>query len=488
MQIKQFKAQDMTAALAQIKKEFGPDAVILSARDIRQRKGLLGMPRISGVEVTAAIDLARPQVQGDVRPATVPRDTVEDVVRIGLKKGFMRSLQSGMSVFQKRGEAMTGKQPSDPVRRSAEGERLTGRLTAQGVRPDVASKLGDQMRVLSSAGTAGDRVMGRDGLAGVLAALGLAVETANPVEGDRVTVLAGPTGTGKTTVLAKLAATRRAAGLRVGLITLDQQRIGAVAQLRVYADILGLSLEMAADAGELTAALARLADCDSILIDTPGLSPKSAFQIHALKSTLAVAEPARTLLVLSATTKDEDLDQALERYRILGIDALVFTRLDESLRFGNLINSAVAADLPVAYLCSGVQVPDDLETATAGRLADLLFGPDVSKSARISRSPARPRSKDVQRPVAVAAEREPVPPVCPPESARFVANCNSNIFHRPDCKWTRIIKQDNMVVFRSVEEARAQKFSPCRYCTPVTVEAFRPIRQTIEKQLAGGIR
>lgn len=486
MQIKQFKAQDMTAALAQIKKEFGPDAVILSARDIRQRKGLLGMPRISGVEVTAAIDPARPQVPVAVRPPTVARNTVEDVVRIGLKKGIRRSLQSGMRVFQKRGEDMTGKQRPDPVRHSAEGERLTGRLIAQGVRPEVASKLGDQMRVLSSAGSAGSRATEHDGLAGVLTALGLVVEMANPLQGDRVTVLTGPTGTGKTTVLAKLAVTRIAAGLRVGLITLDQQRIGAVAQLGVYADILGLSLEMAADAAELRVSLARLADCDSILIDTPGLSPKSAFQIHALKSTLAVAEPAQTLLVLSATTKDEDLDQTLERYGILGIDALVFTRLDESLRLGNLINSAMSAALPVAYLCSGVQVPDDLETATAEGLAELLLRPGSSSPARIRRSPVRSRSKTKQPPTAVAGES--APPAGLYETVRFVANGNSNIFHRPDCKWTRIIKPESMVVFRSAAEAMAQRLSPCPYCSPLTDEAIRPVRQPMEKQRAGGTR
>ena len=491
MQIKRFKAQDMTAALAQIKKEFGPDAVILSARDIRRRSRMLGVPRISGVEVTAAIDPERLATGSRDAAGVLPADPVppplagevQDVVRLSASKGLVRSLQTGMNVFRKRGEVMTGKKHPDGGGSPAEGQNLEKRLTACGVTPAVAARVAEQIK-RKKTGDAAEirREAGNGPLARALTALGVSAESQPAVEPSRLTVMVGPTGTGKTTALIKMAAAKIAAGSRVGVITLDQQRIGALAQMRVYADILGFPLEMAADAEELGDALSKLTDCDLIFIDTPGLSPKNAFQIHSLKSTLAaMTARIRTLLVFSATAKDEDLEQALERYRILNPQAMVFTRIDETCRCGNLINLAVSARLPLAYFSDGAQIPDDLQVATADRLAD-LFAPGET-----GRSELRPRAQNRTRAQAAAPKKQPGASPGQEPSVQFVANCNSDIFHRPDCKWTRMIKESNMVVFQSVEEARARKFSPCRYCMPVTVEAFRPISQTQQKRSVGGM-
>lgn len=486
MQIKRFKAQDMTAALAQIKKEFGSDAVILSARDLRRRTGMLGVARVSGVEVTAAIDpassgAAREQrVQGAASPAG-SAGAVQDVVRIGSKGPLMRSLQSGMNVFRKRGETMTGRQRPEPAAETEETRHMARRLTAQGVAPDVVSKLTGNLRPAASTGKA----RRGSGLAGAMEALGLVDVPPGAAETDGIVVLTGPSGTGKTTTAIKMAAARAAQGARVGLITLDQHRIGAVAQLRVFADILRLPLEMAADATELADALERLADRDLIVVDTPGLSPRSAFQIHTLKSTLAALPAGRTLLALSATTKDEDLEEAVARYRGLGVDALVFTRTDESRRLGNVINLAVNTNLPVAYLSDGVRIPEDLRPATAQGLAELLLHPEAAAGAK----PQRTEPRRTQRVNALPTEDAPAAPaVDDGGTPKFVANRNSDIFHRPDCKWTRVIKEENMVVFQSVEEARERRFSPCRYCSPVTVEAFRPISGPFQKKHAGGVR
>jgi flagellar biosynthesis protein FlhF len=472
MQIKRFKAQDMGAALAMIKKEFGPEAVILSARDVRQRSRVLGMPKVCAVEVTAAIDAEAKTGRGGKMAggSTSPAgriDAVQDRVSLKPKKKRMHALRTGMNVFRKKGETMAGK--GTGTKTTTGTLDLHGHLVAQGIPADVAARLADRARSAVPGNTGGDASDWRGGLIRALDLSGVKTDGDTRVPGRRCIALVGPAGTGKTSVLAKLAAT---APGRVGVVTLDQQRIGAMAQLQVYAKIMGWPLEMAADGKELGEALDRFDNQDLVLIDTPGLSPGSAYQIHAVKGMLAVVPNVETHLVVSATTKADDLERVHRCFLPLGIDRLVFTRLDESCSFGNLVHLAMVSGIPVAYLTDGVRVPEDIEPASVGRLADLILTPG---GGRLPKTPEGPASRP----------GTPTPVAPAPEATPFVANRNSDIFHRPDCKWTRMIKKGNRVVFQSVEEARERKFSPCRYCSPITVEAFRPMAHHTPKRRVG---
>lgn len=191
----------------------------------------------------------------------------------------------------------------------------------------------------------------------------------------RVVALVGPTGVGKTTTVAKLAAQYSLFGNQsVGLLTVDTYRIAAVDQLKTYAEIINLPVEVAFSPDEVKSALERLSDRDVVLMDTAGRSQKNDAQMAELRAYLAAAQPDEIHLVLSTTTKQRDLDDCLAQFKGTGYRHLIFTKLDETDAFGAIYNSSQKAKCPITYLTFGQNVPDDIEEASQERLADLLVG------------------------------------------------------------------------------------------------------------------
>ena len=192
--------------------------------------------------------------------------------------------------------------------------------------------------------------------------------------GRRVVALVGPTGVGKTTNLAKLAAlfsvTEHA---KVGLITADTYRVAATDHLRVYANIIGLEMKVVKSPQQATTALAAFADCDLVLMDTAGGSPFNEEQMGDVQAVLEGAGPHETVLLISAATPLEDMRNILERFACLRPTSLLFTKLDETRRYGALLSMAAAAGLPLSYFSIGQNVPDDIALAQAGMVADLAL-------------------------------------------------------------------------------------------------------------------
>jgi flagellar biosynthesis protein FlhF len=180
---------------------------------------------------------------------------------------------------------------------------------------------------------------------------------------------------GKTTTIAKLAANYRLREKRrVGLITVDTYRVAAVEQLRTYADIIDLPMEVVATPREMREAVARLNHLDLVLMDTAGRSPRDEVKIQELKSMLAEATPDEVHLVLSSTAGAKGLVGAAERFAEVGTTALLLTKLDEATSFGHLISLVQQCRLPVSYLTDGQNVPDDIQTAECRQLARLMLG------------------------------------------------------------------------------------------------------------------
>ncbi len=192
--------------------------------------------------------------------------------------------------------------------------------------------------------------------------------------GPTVVALVGPTGVGKTTTLAKLAANMKLReSKRVGLITLDTYRIAAVDQLKTYAEIMDLPLLSVVSPDEMKAAVSRLAGCDLVLIDTAGRSQRNAERIDELRLLMAAAEPDQVHLVLSGTAREDTIREAIDGFRPVGVNRLIFTKLDEALGFGVLLNVLSGIDLRLSYLTAGQSVPDDIEVGTAHRVACLIL-------------------------------------------------------------------------------------------------------------------
>ena len=193
-------------------------------------------------------------------------------------------------------------------------------------------------------------------------------------DSPRILALVGPTGVGKTSTIAKLAVLAVKQRLRVAIITIDTYHIGAVDQLKAYAAIMGLPLSVAETPGELVAAINANSDKQLIFIDTAGCNPRDQKGLLEIKSFLEVHPVIETHLCLSATTRDRELTQIFNRFSILPVSRLLFTKLDESESFGCIINTHLKHKVPLSYFATGQKVPDDLQVASSKKIADLVLG------------------------------------------------------------------------------------------------------------------
>lgn len=187
--------------------------------------------------------------------------------------------------------------------------------------------------------------------------------------------LIGPTGVGKTTTVAKLAATFKLRHRKkVGLITSDTYRIAAVDQLRTYANIIGLPLQVVLTPAEMAQACHALRECDVILIDTAGRSQRDTDKLGELQKFLDAAEPHEVHLVLSSTASEKVLLHEAEAFSNVRADKIILTKLDEAVSFGMLVNVVQKVGKELSFVTTGQEVPDHLEAGRADRLADLVLG------------------------------------------------------------------------------------------------------------------
>lgn len=201
-----------------------------------------------------------------------------------------------------------------------------------------------------------------------------------PATGEKkVVMLVGPTGVGKTTSIAKLAA-RYSYVLekkyKVGLIVLDTYRIGAVEQLMQYARMMKLGVEAVVDPPEFSSALNALRYNDYILIDTMGSSPYDRGKIEKIYECLSANETpfsVEVVLVVPSSMKYEDLRSTYDNFAPLGIDAMMVTKLDETRGFGNIFSLLYETSTPIGYFSIGQEVPEDLIVATSDFLADCVI-------------------------------------------------------------------------------------------------------------------
>jgi len=190
----------------------------------------------------------------------------------------------------------------------------------------------------------------------------------------RVVALVGPTGVGKTTTIAKLAANFRLRHHhRVGLITVDTYRIAAIQQLRTYAEIIDLPMEVVSTPQEMRQAVDRLSGMDLILVDTAGRSPQDEMKIHELRSLLDEAEADEVHLVLSSVASVQSLSRTVKQFASIGVTSLLMTKLDEATGLGNVLALARHCRLPLSYVTNGQNVPDDISPADSKRLSRLIL-------------------------------------------------------------------------------------------------------------------
>lgn len=222
----------------------------------------------------------------------------------------------------------------------------------------------------------------------------VAAPPAGAAGGPFVLALVGPTGVGKTTTIAKLAAAYRLRhGKRVALITSDTYRIAAVEQLRTYASIIGVPLHVAHAPEQMRECVAACADCDVVLIDTAGRSPGDTGRLDELRAFMEAARPDQVHLVLASVGSEAALMRTATQFACVGPSRVIFTKLDEAASLGVLINVATRLSAKLSFVTTGQEVPDDIEPGRADRLARLILdgcvGPATPSAAGVPGQPRR---------------------------------------------------------------------------------------------------
>jgi flagellar biosynthesis protein FlhF len=361
----------MPEALEEVRRELGLDAVILQARYLRSR-GLLG-ERKCGVEVTAGV----PAGTGGGAADDGRRELLKELAE--LRKLVWRLLDRGAGA----------ERAYPPVLAELREKLLAQALPDPLVRALIERAGGD---ILDDPASAELPPFRRNAARGeVLSLLERMLPTSGPVrlKGSRAAriALVGPTGVGKTTTIAKLAAQLRLReGRSVGMIAADTYRVAAVEQLRRYAEILGAPLRVARSPEDISRAAWALSGQDTVFIDTLGGSPRNKGRIEELAAFMEAARPDETHLVLSAASDPAAIFTAVDRFAPLGVDRLVFSKLDEAERTGSILQGSARAKAPVSYLTTGQEVPEDIELADSKTLARLVLdGPSVRSRAEAPR-------------------------------------------------------------------------------------------------------
>jgi flagellar biosynthesis protein FlhF len=314
MHLKRFRAESVQEALEQARVELGPDALVLGTRMVTAR-GWRGLMGVRDVELTAA-------VEREVRPSK--RKT-----------------------------------------RSAGDSDIVARLCATGLDRELAAEVAGSMPPHARRGAS--PVSLRKALADRLASLASADDEFALIE-----AFVGPPGVGKTTTIAKIAAQERARrGLKLGLIAADGYRVGAIEQLRLFADVIGSPFALVRSGQDLERAL--LVSDGPVLVDTAGRAPDDP-EARELFERLAAHDNVRTHLVLAAGTSARDVERIFKAYGSARPSRVVLTKVDETESLSPLVSVLRDHQLPVSYLGVGQRIPEDLRRATAALLAATVVG------------------------------------------------------------------------------------------------------------------
>lgn len=407
MKIKKYLVKNIEDAISRIKKDLGKDAYILSQKKV-VKKGKLNLSSVEMIEVTAAVDNVKSdkdnisaallskkysyagpqQVQQDKEkifekmqptswevPGKESGDSNPAIDLSGIKNELLPLTQEVAEIKKLLRSTGTG----------FDGySEFTGiyfdlylDLVENGVEKKLAGKLIHTLQSQTNADKMGDSVFVRKQLFNLLTS-SIALPAPLKLEkGKRkVVVMMGPTGSGKTTTIAKLGSYfKLMESKKVAFMTIDSYRIGAEAHLRTYADILDMPFYSVYNERDLRFRLNQLADYDVIFVDTTGRSPndKKGLLIMEKHLTGVPADEKEVYLVLSASTKSSDLYHIYEKYSLFHPDKFIFSKIDESLSLGNIFNLKMKTEIPTAYFTTGQRVPEDIEIAYPRKFARRVF-------------------------------------------------------------------------------------------------------------------
>ncbi len=379
MFVKRFTARDMQDAMKKIKKEFGPDAVILDSKVVRG-KGITGLFK-KGLEVVAAYEPKRSfepnpsKFQPQTAPASeAPEETdaapaAEADLKIAPLAAQIESLKGLVTDISNRIRTVS-REETVPLPTQVEG------LFYEMVDRDVGENIAKEIALLTYSVSQKQPVeMTAVAQQLVIDRLGEPMPIKLKKYAQTVLLFAGPTGAGKTTTLVKLAG-RLALdqNLSIGLVNMDTYRVGAMEHMRIYAEIMDIPMRTAYNVGDLKEAVEEMADRDVILIDTAGRSVTDPSYCKELEEYIAAAHVDEVYLVISIVTGNKVCREIISHYAFISNYKLIVTKLDEVGVWGNILNITEYAKKPLSYITMGQNVPDDISQVDPAMLAENIVG------------------------------------------------------------------------------------------------------------------
>jgi flagellar biosynthesis protein FlhF len=414
MKVKKYIVDSMPDALQKIRSDLGKDAVILNTKEIRIG-GFLGLFSKKKIEVIAATDTqtqstspkAKPLIKSEIKASGIPTSAanilnqissvavldeplpfVPDVIMNHMAPMAIEKIapkeetpkEDAVLAEIRQMKEMMNKLASRTQQSNVGLHPILLALQEQLISQEVSQLIVQQTleRVQEELDTSGDE-LNRANVVAIAKAYLLQLITTNVSKhiapDTKVVHFVGPTGVGKTTTIAKIAAEQVLKHHRkVGFITSDTYRIAAIEQLKTYATILNIPLEVVFSPQDLNKAFNQLKDSDVIFMDTAGRNFRNEMYVSELHSLMQGKGKSETFLVLSLTTKYKDMKVITDNFSKFNLDKVLFTKMDETDSYGSIVNLLHDFQLKLSYVTNGQNVPEDITVADEHAIIDLIMG------------------------------------------------------------------------------------------------------------------
>ena len=371
MKVKKYVAQNMAEAMKQIRQDLGDEAVILNSK-VTHSGGWIGLFKKKKLEVIAALDMERKPSKVFVKEKKREQHP---------QHPNQKSLESNNNLHEEINEIkrmvqdITINQPIQMQNYPEPIQIFCEKLYSQDLNMNIIHSLGDELlkQWRSSQVDPSEQEISEWAKKHFTEILSQYDNGESNVRKKYIN-LVGPTGVGKTTTLAKIAAGEVINNRKkIAFITTDTYRIAAIEQLKTYANLLNVPVEVVYKLEDFQKAVKKYEDYDHVFIDTAGRNYREMKYIEELQKLIDFKQDIETFLTLSMTMKERDIQGIIKNFEILSIDKFIFTKLDETSTYGTLVNIIVQNKKGVAYLTYGQDVPDDVEVGSSQAIIKHLF-------------------------------------------------------------------------------------------------------------------